>query len=339
MEHSADHEKNLREIERHSYHLSNTKRYYQNFISDSDLGYKPTQQMVWRLPDLHIPERMFEMNFNPGSTVYPQDLADNPSVLYVGAGGGLELLQFAYFSRKPSGVIGVDIVDDMILECKKNLLEAEKINDWFQSNFVDLRKGDALYLPLEDNSVDVAAQNCLFNIFKMEDLKKALCEMYRVLKPGGRLVLSDPICEQTLPHYLRDNKMLRAKCVTGAITLNNYLQLIDETGFGTIEIRGRWPYFIIDKNRFEVDEHIHVESIEICAKKESSGFDEAQIYTGRRALYYGTEESFHANFGLTLPYNRPVAVSDQVAEKLESLDREDIYVSPSTYFYNGDLCC
>ena len=295
--------------------------------------------MVWHLPDLHIPQRMFEMNYNPGSIVYPQDLADNPTVLYVGAGGGLELLQFAYFSRKPSGVIGVDVVEDMIRECKINLIEAEKKNEWFQSNFVDLRKGDALYLPLEDNTVDVAAQNCLFNIFKMEDLRKALCEMYRVLKPGGRLVLSDPICEKPLPPNLREDEMLRARCVSGAIALDDYLQLIEETGFGTIEIRGRWPYYVVDTNRHNVDEHIYIESIEICAKKEPSNCNIAQVYTGRRALYYGMEDCYKADCGVVLPYNQSVAVSDQVAEKLESLKRDDIYISPSTYFFNGDLCC
>ncbi|MFX8778287.1 methyltransferase domain-containing protein, partial [Acinetobacter baumannii] len=79
-----------------------------------------------------------------------------------------------------------------------NFVEAEALNPWFDKGFVDLRKGDALHLPVDDNSIDVAAQNCLFNIFKHEELKQALQEMYRVLKPRGRLVMSDPICEQPI---------------------------------------------------------------------------------------------------------------------------------------------
>ncbi len=132
---------------------------------------------------------MLAMNYGCGSTVNPRDLVNSPTILYVGVGGGMELLQFAYFSRCPGGVIGLDVVDEMLAACRDNLREAELQNPWFRSSFVDLRKGDALNLPIPDGSVDVGAQNCLFNIFHDEDLKRALSEMYRVLKPHGRLIL------------------------------------------------------------------------------------------------------------------------------------------------------
>jgi ubiquinone/menaquinone biosynthesis C-methylase UbiE len=69
-------------------------------------------------------------------------------------------------------VIGVDVVDEMLEASARNFEIAEAQNDWFKSDFVALKKGDALSLPIEDNSIDVAAQNCLFNIFKMESSKK-----------------------------------------------------------------------------------------------------------------------------------------------------------------------
>ena len=125
---------------------------------------------------------MQEMNYGCGSTVHPRDLVNNPKILCVGVGGGMELLQFAYFSRQKEGVIGIDVVDEMLAASRKNFVLAEEQNDWFQSDFVTLKKGDALQLPVEDESIDVAAQNCLFNIFKVEELKKALKEMYRVFK-------------------------------------------------------------------------------------------------------------------------------------------------------------
>ena len=112
-----------------------------------------------------MPGIMLEMNYGCGSTVNPRDLVNEPTVLYVGVGGGMEVFQFAYFSRKTKGVIGIDVVDEMIDACNANLKEAELTNPWFQSEFVDIRKGDALNLPVEDSSIDVAAQNCLFNIF------------------------------------------------------------------------------------------------------------------------------------------------------------------------------
>jgi ubiquinone/menaquinone biosynthesis C-methylase UbiE len=86
------------------------------------------------------------MNYGCGSTVNPRDLINNPKILYVGVGGGMELLQFAYFSRQNHGVIGVDVVDEMLEASKRNFEEAEKLNPWFDKEFVDLKKGRCIKL-------------------------------------------------------------------------------------------------------------------------------------------------------------------------------------------------
>ncbi len=220
-------------------YLETTKDVYKEAAENPQVGLCCTTTPVWQLPGLSVPERMLQMNYGCGSTVNPRDLVNNPRILYVGVGGGMELLQFAYFSRQVNGVVGVDVVDEMLQASEKNFIEAEKQNPWFRSEFVKLVKGDALRLPIEDNSVDVAAQNCLFNIFKQEDLKKALQEMYRVLKPRGRLVLSDPICEQQMPENLKEDAKLRALCLSGSLPLKNYIKMITDVGFGTIEIRAK----------------------------------------------------------------------------------------------------
>lgn len=198
-------------------YLSTSKDVYKEAALNPDKGLCCTTTPVWQLPELAIPEKMLEMNYGCGSTVNPRDLVSNPSILYVGVGGGMEVLQFAYFSRKKSGVIGIDPVSEMINACRTNLLEAENSNNWFGTDFVDLREGDALSLPIENESIDVAAQNCLFNIFHDEELDTALQEMYRVLKPHGKLVLSDPVCEQQMPENLNNDEKLRALCLSGAI--------------------------------------------------------------------------------------------------------------------------
>ena len=181
-------------------YLETTKDVYKNAAENPVKGLCCSTTPIWQLPDLQIPDIMLEMNYGCGTTIHPRDLINDPTILYVGVGGGMELLQFAYFSRKPSGVIGIDNIDEMLNVAKQNLHEAEGINSWFYSEYIDLRLGDALDLPIEDNSIEVAAQNCLFNIFKESELRKALEEMYRVLKPAGRLVLSDPISEICCPN-------------------------------------------------------------------------------------------------------------------------------------------
>ncbi len=195
-------------------YLEATNNLYKAVAENPDVGLCCTTTPVWQLPGLTIPKIMLEMNYGCGSTVHPRDLVQQPTILYVGVGGGMELLQFAYFSRKVGGVIGVDVVEEMLSVSADNFKLAEVQNTWFQSNFVDLKIGNALDLPVEDSSIDVAAQNCLFNIFKTEDLKLALSEMYRVLKPHGRLVLSDPICEQGIPEHLQEDDHLRALCLS-----------------------------------------------------------------------------------------------------------------------------
>jgi SAM-dependent methyltransferase len=183
-------------------YLHTTRNVYKEAALVPDVGLCCTTTPVWRLPGLSIPPRMLQMNYGCGSTVNPRDLVDNPRILYVGVGGGMELLQFAYFSRQPGAVVGLDVVDEMMAACRANLAEAQAKNDWFRPEFVELRRGDALALPIENETIDVAAQNCLFNIFHDEDLKRALSEMHRVLKPHGRLILSDPVCDQVMPQAL-----------------------------------------------------------------------------------------------------------------------------------------
>lgn len=320
-------------------YLETTKDVYKQAALKPDVGLCCTTTPVWQLPGLSIPRIMLEMNYGCGSTVNPRDLVNNPRVLYVGVGGGMELLQFAYFSRQPQGVIGVDVVDEMLAASRRNFREAQEQNPWFDSAFVELRKGDALHLPVADNSIDVAAQNCLFNIFKTEDLEKALQEMYRVLKPHGRLVLSDPTCETAMPEALKNDERLRALCLSGALPLQQYIQMITSVGFGTVEVRAKRPYRVLAPGQYDTDELIFIESVEVCAIKDPMPADGPCVFTGKTAIYYGPENFFDDGKGHTLLQNQPLAVCDKTAGALGALNRPDIFISSSTYFYDGGGCC
>lgn len=322
-----------------SNYLETTKDFYKDAALKPDVGLCCTTTPIWQLPGLSIPTIMQQMNYGCGSTVNPRDLANDPTILYVGVGGGMELLQFSYFSRKKNGVIGVDVVDEMLEASKKNFTEAEEMNPWFKSEFVSLQKGDALNLPVENNSIDVAAQNCLFNIFKIEDLKKALTEMYRVLKPHGRLVMSDPICNDFISDELRNDERLRAACLSGSIPLKDYIDTITSVGFGTIEIRAKRPYRILDPAHYNTSQNIYIESVEVCAIKDPMPADGPCVFTGKTAIYIGNEPYFDDHNGHVMLYNQPLAVCDKTALALRSLGRNDIFISESTWFYDGGGCC
>jgi SAM-dependent methyltransferase len=320
-------------------YLSTAEDVYRDAALTPEQGLCCTTTPVWELPGLSIPSRMLEMNYGCGSTVHPRDLVRNPKILYVGVGGGMELLQFAYFSRRQGGVIGVDVVDEMLEASRDNFAKAEEINPWFRSNFVDLVKGNALALPLSDESVDVAAQNCLFNIFKKEDLKQALREMYRVLRPHGRLVLSDPVCAQQMPDNLRNDERLRALCLSGAMSLEEYIDLITSTGFGTVEIRAKRPYRVLAPGHYDVESLIYIESVEVCAIKDPMPSDGPCVFTGKTAIYFGNETSFNDQNGHVLLQNQPMSVCDKTAHNLMNLGRSDIFISESTFHYDGGGCC
>ena len=321
------------------HYLDETQMLYKNAALEPDLGLCCTTNLIWQLPDLMVPAKMLEMNYGCGSTVHPRDLANQPKILYVGIGGGMELLQFSYFNRNKGAVIGLDSVDEMLLACKENILEAQKLNSWFESDFIELVKGNALHLNVNDSSIDVAAQNCLFNIFNSDDLDKALKEMYRVLKPHGRLVLSDPICDQEMPLNIKNDNRLRAACLSGAIPLDEYLNRLVNIGFGTIEVRAKRPYRILSSNKFETLDNISIESVEICAIKDPVPDDGPCIFTGRTAIYFGEDNCFDDKKGHVLYENQPLLICDKTANQLASLKRDDLYISPTTWNYDGGGCC
>ncbi len=320
-------------------YLDTTQKVYREAALNPNVGLCCTTTPVWQFPGLNIPKRMQEMNYGCGSTVHPRDLVNQPKILYVGVGGGMELLQFSYFSRQKEGVVGVDVVDEMLNACAKNFEEAEKQNDWFKKEFVRLEKGDALHLPVSDASIDVAAQNCLFNIFKQEELTQALKEMYRVLKPHGRLVMSDPVCEQPMNAILRNDEHLRALCLSGSIPLNEYIKMLTDVGFGTVEVRAKRPYRILDSKHYPTEETVYIESVEVCAIKDPMPADGSCVFTGKSAIYFGSETYFDDNNGHVLLQNQPQSVCDKTANALAQLGRDDLFISPSTFHYDGGGCC
>ncbi len=319
-------------------YLEATNDLYKQAALSPDEGLCCTTNPVWQLPGLSIPTIMQEMNYGCGSTVSASDLVNDPQVLYVGVGGGMELLQFAYFSRQKGGVTGVDVVNEMLEASRKNFKIAEEENPWFKSEFVNLKKGSALELPIKSESMDVAAQNCLFNIFKAEDLKKAVAEMYRVLKPHGRLVMSDPVCEQHMNESLRNDDRLRAQCLSGSIPIKDYVKALTDAGFGTIEIRARKSYRVLSPNHYPTDELIHIESIEIAAIKDPMPEDGPCVFTGKTAIYFGGEPYLDDKKGHVLIQNQPLAVCDKTAAALAKVS-DQIHISESTWHYDGGGCC
>ena len=320
-------------------YLETAAQFYREVAETPQVGLCCVQSSPVQLPGLKIPHKMQEMNYGCGTTVHSAELSNQPTVLYVGVGGGLEALQFAYFSRRAGAVIAVDPVAAMREAAARNLQIAAKENPWFDPSFVEIREGDAFALPQPDASVDVVAQNCLFNIFEPADLSKALQEAFRVLKPGGRLQMSDPIATHPIPAHLQQDDRLRAMCLSGALTYEQYIQRIVDAGFGQVEIRARRPYRLLDRHTYNLEADLLLESLDSVSFKVPIPEDGACIFTGKTAIYAGSEPVFDDSAGHILQRGLPAAVCDKTAGKLGSSLPQDVLITDSTWHYNGGGCC
>ena len=163
--------------------------------------------------------------------------------------------------------------------------------------------------------------------------------MRRVLKPGGKLVLSDPVVPEVLPEHLQADRRLRAMCLSGCQTYQHYIDLIVRSGFGTVEVRGRQPYRVLDPERYGVDKPLLLESVEIAAINHPLPDDGPCIFTGRTAIYVGKDDCFDDQAGHLLQRDLPLPVCDKTAKRFEALVRDDLIVTRPTYHYRGGGCC
>lgn len=321
-----------------STYLQTVEDVYDQAARQPDATLCCTQAPVWNLPDLRVPPIMFEMNYGCGSTVDPRDLKPSDTILYVGVGGGLEALQFAYFTRRPGGVIAVDPVAAMREKARANFALAARLNPWFRPEFVQILEGNALRLPVPSGSVRVVAQNCLFNVFMRDDLEQALAEVCRVLKPGGFFATSDPITQAPLPEAFRADAVARARCLSGCQTFDDYVASLVQAGFGRIEVRARTPYRLVTPQEYpSLKDAVLLESVEVTAHKVPDSFDGPAIFTGRMAIFGGPEESLVDESGAMLRRGIPIAVSDAAARRLGR--RGDVVVTAPTYYARGAGCC
>jgi SAM-dependent methyltransferase len=318
-------------------YLQTVEEIYTRAAETPDAGLCCVQSPVWNLPGLCVPPIMLQMNYGCGSTVDPRELVEGDTVLYVGVGGGLEALQFAYCTRRPGGVVAVDPVAAMREAAHANFAEAARLNPWFDADFVRILDGTALDLPVDSGSVTVVAQNCLFNVFMPDDLRRALGEVFRVLKPGGFFATSDPITPTPLPEAFRADDFACARCLSGCQTFDDYIATMVGAGFGRIDVRARFPYRCVTPHEFpSLTERVVLESLEVVAYKVPDGPDGPAVFTGRTAIYAGPDDSFDDGHGHVLPRGIPIPISDAVAQRFAGL--ADVVVTPATYHGRGGCC-
>ncbi len=162
-----------------------------------------------------------------GNPIALASLKNGETMLDLGSGAGFDCFIAAKKVGKEGKVIGVDMTPDMIDRARDNARKGNYTN-------VEFRLGEIENLPAADNSVDVIISNCVINL--APDKSRVFKEAFRVLKPGGRLMISDIVLLKELPESIRDSIEAYIGCVAGATKKDEYLKTIKNAGFGDVQV-------------------------------------------------------------------------------------------------------
>ncbi|UCF58443.1 MAG: arsenite methyltransferase [Candidatus Bathyarchaeota archaeon] len=182
----------------------------------------------------NVPEAS-NMGLGCGNPVALAALKEGDTVLDLGSGGGIDVFLAAKRVGPKGKVIGIDMTEEMIERAKSTARKYGYAN-------VEFRLGEIESLPVEDNSVDVIISNCVINL--SVDKEKVFREAYRVLKPRGKIMISDLVTEGELPDAVKKSFDAWAGCIAGALEKNEYLETIRKAGFRKVKVVSESSYDI-----------------------------------------------------------------------------------------------
>ena len=199
-----------------------------------------------------VPEEAVLASLGCGNPTALAELKQGETVLDLGSGGGIDVLLSARRVGPSGKAYGLDMTDDMLALARENQRKAGVEN-------VEFLKGEIENIPLPDNAVDVIISNCVINLSGDKD--RVLREAFRVLKPGGRFAVSDVVTRGDVPEHIRQDILLWAGCIAGALEENDYRMRLAAAGFEAIGIEPTRVYNIKDAHEFLTSKDIDVDAV------------------------------------------------------------------------------
>ncbi len=199
-----------------------------------------------------IPEEAMLASLGCGNPTALAQLSPGETVLDLGSGGGIDVLLSARRVGPAGKAYGLDMTDEMLALANENKRKAGAEN-------VEFLKGEIESIPLPDNSVDVIISNCVINLSADKD--RVLREAFRVLKPGGRLAVSDVVTRGEIAPEVRQSVLAWVGCIAGALEENEYRSKLTAAGFEQIEIEPTRIYRVEDAREFLASSGIDVDAI------------------------------------------------------------------------------
>ena len=194
-----------------------------------------------------IPEDVLKISYGCGTPAGLNTVRPGETVLDIGSGGGIDCFEASRRVGPAGHVFGIDMTDTM-LEIARRHAPTVASNLGHPRSNIEFLKGMADAMPVESGRVDLVISNCVINL--APDKRKVFQEMYRVLKPGGRFTISDIVSDQPVPQYLVHDRAKWGDCLSGALTVGDYMGGMVEAGFvGVHQIK--WiPWQTIDGIHF-----------------------------------------------------------------------------------------
>jgi arsenite methyltransferase len=186
-----------------------------------------TAELYDELQKSELPDTAVLASLGCGNPTALAELKPGETVLDLGSGGGIDVLLSARRVAPGGKAYGLDMTDEMLALARENQKKSGIGN-------VEFLKGEIENIPLPDNSVDVIISNCVINLSADKD--RVLREAFRVLKPGGRFAVSDIVTRGEIPAEIREDLLLWAGCVAGALEEKDYRAKLEAAGFGSIGI-------------------------------------------------------------------------------------------------------
>lgn len=194
-----------------------------------------------------IPEEVLKISYGCGTPTGLQTVRSGETVLDIGSGGGIDCFEAARLVGPAGLVIGIDMTDTMLEIARRNAPVVAR-NLGLPTSVVEFRKGMADAMPVEDGTIDLVISNCVINL--APDKRKVFQEMFRVIKPGGRFTISDIVSDQVVPQYLIHDSAKWGDCLSGALTVVEYLGGLVEVGFASVHQLTFTPWQVIDGIHF-----------------------------------------------------------------------------------------
>jgi SAM-dependent methyltransferase len=192
-----------------------------------DLAKEISSNIGYSKEDLDKVPEGSNLGLGCGNPIAMASLTKGEVVLDLGSGAGFDCFLAAEKVGPEGKVIGVDMTPEMLEKARENAQKGSFSN-------VEFRLGEIENLPVADGAVDIIISNCVINL--VPDKDRVFSEAFRVLKPGGRIMVSDIVLTKELPDFIKENMAAYVGCISGAIIKDDYLNAIKKAGFKDVEI-------------------------------------------------------------------------------------------------------